>query len=262
MTDSDVHKEVDAARRALHAAETRATNRFQQAENDAFSFFHDADDVGRAARGNAIIRARREYDNAIEVARQKYAVRLQDIRERAGTWEDLVPRRNTGRIEWQSPQGRRWVEHREHDRVYIGTENQAGFQILPEHELADEMRRDEADAASRARARAGEALAREADAARLAIKRGLHGFTSGMPAVKARKIEEALDKQQGFSGRYMKRREFIEEAIAGGAQVVEHHGHGEFATVHKRLMLPSGSFYLESDVTKTGMDYAEFLQGL
>lgn len=76
-----------------------------------------------------------------------------------------------------------------------------------------------------------------------------------MPPVKARKIEETLDKKQGFSGQITRRRDFIENVISSGGKVTQMRN-------GRVLELPSGSFYTEKDVTKIGIDYAEFLSRL
>ena len=80
----------------------------------------------------------------------------------------------------------------------------------------------------------------------------LRGFTDDMSPITVRKIEIALKMRQGFSGKFMCRHQFIERAVADGA-IVEHHKTG------RRFILPTDSFYTEHDITKTGMDYAEYL---
>lgn len=155
--------------------------------------------------------------------------------------------------EWQSPNGKRWVEGTFPDgRLSVRTEGVAFAQVLPPAELEREIHRDEANARSRRMAHEAHEHEKAVEAEALAGKRGLHGFTANMPSVKARKIEEALDKTQGFSGKFMKRRKFIEQAVADGATIGTSRG--------KRVLeLASGSFFTERDVTATGIDYAEYL---
>ena len=66
--------------------------------------------------------------------------------------------------------------------------------------------------------------------------------------MQAGKRRAALNRTQGFSGRYMKRYQFAE--TAHGLRV----DHDK-----KRLYLESGSFYLFGDVTATLVDYIEWL---
>jgi hypothetical protein len=157
--------------------------------------------------------------------------------------------------EWQSPEGRRWIEGSTPDgRLLVRTEGLAFAQILPVSELDREIHRDESNAKSRLASRERIDRERAAEAETLTEKRGLHGFTEGMPSVKARKIEAALDKQQMFNGKIMKRRDFIEQSVADGAVVGLWHD-------KRVLQFPSESFMTERDVTSTALDYAEFLTG-
>lgn len=150
--------------------------------------------------------------------------------------------------EWQSPEGLRRAEVVGDGRIAIRTDGQPFAQILPASQLDAEIRRDEANYKSRraARERAEEETRVEA------AEHDLHGFTDGLPQVKAAKIAATLYKQQGFSGKVMRRHKFIEQAVADGA-VVEGHRTG------RRFVMAGGSFYTERDVTKIGLDYAEYL---
>ena len=90
-------------------------------------------------------------------------------------------------------------------------------------------------------------------AAALDTKRGLHGFTVGMPAVKARRIEETLAKEIHFRDAATEtRRAFIESQIAAG-WTVEKRPDGV-----RRFINPARDlFHDEKSLTKIGMDYAQ-----
>ncbi len=92
MNDGQVLNEVAAAKRGFKTAETRARKQLSTAKKEATDFFANADDVGRAARHNAIKRAEAAHDEALARARIRLIDRLEDLRARAGDWADLVPR--------------------------------------------------------------------------------------------------------------------------------------------------------------------------
>jgi hypothetical protein len=152
-------------------------------------------------------------------------------------------------IEWMSPHGKRWVARREGDRLFLATEGSPSFEIVRESDIDRQIQVDESQM-RRCQSASAEA---EAQVAKIEEKRGLHGFTASMPAVKARKIEETLDRQQGFSGRLMPRRVFAEGAVESGA-VVALSPKGD-----RRLVFPDGSFFAERDVTKIVLDYVDFM---
>ncbi|KKW46001.1 MAG: hypothetical protein UY96_C0010G0016 [Parcubacteria group bacterium GW2011_GWB1_56_8] len=153
--------------------------------------------------------------------------------------------------DWMSPVGRRWVERVDGGRVFIATEGERFSMIIRESELESEIRRDEANVAYRlaVRQKANEEAERIS-----AIQLNLHHFVSSMSQLKASRVESALVKTQGFSGRFMPRYLFIEEAVAAGATV-------EDWPSGRRFVLPGGSYYTERDITAIAFDYAEFLLG-
>lgn len=100
------------------------------------------------------------------------------------------------------------------------------------------------------------AIQKAAASERAAVDRGqtvgLEGFVAGMnPARKAKAIA-ALNKQQGFNGVVKPRGEMIAQCVAAGYQVVA-------TPTGRRLVGPDGRFWIESDITKTAMDFAQHL---
>lgn len=91
MTDQQVLAAVDRAKRAFKTAETKAQRRFYKEREEARNFFGSSD-VEQAARHNAIHRAEAVLDNELSTARIRLIDALEDLRERAGEWADLVPR--------------------------------------------------------------------------------------------------------------------------------------------------------------------------
>jgi hypothetical protein len=161
------------------------------------------------------------------------------------------------KTEWNSPEGKRRVEKIEDVpgrgvRYFIRTENLPSLMLLKPEELAGEIRRDESRFESRKKVKIQQEQELLDNKKVIEDKRGLHGFTEGMSPIKQRKIEEVLDTTQGFNGVFIKRRIYIENVVRDGAQVTSNQG-------GRRLELPKGTFYTERDITKVGMDYAEFL---
>ena len=75
----------------------------------------------------------------------------------------------------------------------------------------------------------------------------LNTFTSPMAAQKA---ADALRKQQGFNGKFMKRCQWVHENF----WQIERVDHDK-----QRIYMKSGSFLTFKDVTKTVVDYVEWL---
>ena len=97
LSDAAVHDEIDRIRRAYKSAETRARNVYSAENTRIFSYFHDNDDVTRAARANALQRAAITLSESLDQAFEKRAKALRDLRLRAGAWADLVPSSNMTR---------------------------------------------------------------------------------------------------------------------------------------------------------------------
>ena len=76
-----------------------------------------------------------------------------------------------------------------------------------------------------------------------------------MSPMNAGKMRAALDKNLGWHGGVAKRSAIIEELVGKGAKVVTSQG-GE-----RRLTSPDGSYLTGDTLTKTGLDYAEWLAG-
>jgi len=95
MTDGDVLDAMAKAKKTLKIAETKARRKFEKEKQRALAFF-DADDVGRAARHNAIRRAEVLESSEMSRAQDGYRRRLEEIRRGAGVWADLVPAAPSG----------------------------------------------------------------------------------------------------------------------------------------------------------------------
>lgn len=80
-------------------------------------------------------------------------------------------------------------------------------------------------------------------------------FAKGFSAMRKAKVLAALDTSVQNNGMVLTRKALIEEMVSEGAVVTVAEG-------SKALMRPSGSYLLQKHITKTGIDYAEFLISL
>lgn len=123
------------------------------------------------------------------------------------------------------------------------------MQLLPASELEEEIARDEANVASRTRARAAKETESAAEAQR--IRWG--GFTDSMTPRGRARADKTLSRQVSVQGNFNSRGSHVEILVSAGYSVVEHPKRGRI------LESPTGGFFTERDLTKTGLDYAEFL---
>lgn len=160
---------------------------------------------------------------------------------------------NTVGRTWMSPQGRRKVEQegeREGVLYYaISTEGFPAMELLPARELEDEIRRDEANVASRARARATQ----QAEVAAEAERARWRGFTDSMTPRGRARADKVLSRQVSVRGEFAPRGAHVEHLVDEGYRVRQDPRQGRI------LESPTGSFFTERDLTKIGLDYAEFL---
>lgn len=94
----------------------------------------------------------------------------------------------------------------------------------------------------------------DAEAPATADEDGVEAFLATMPAMRRAKALGALNGLMTFDGKTMRRREAISERIMSGATIVV----ADLAGT-RRLQRPNGAFLGESQITKTGMDYAAHL---
>ena len=152
---------------------------------------------------------------------------------------------------WNSSEGVREVvritiDPRSGETVYAVTTAGGLAHLLRDKEIALEIRRDSANYESRQRLRKSETQRMNTD--QEAARWG--GFTDGMtPTAKAR-TDAALARQVSVRGMFESRGKHIQTLVSEGFRVIGH-----------RLEDPSGSFFDEKSLTKTGLDYAKFLSG-
>lgn len=155
---------------------------------------------------------------------------------------------------WMSPQGERAVVDQgmrgSVEYVAITTADSTMAALLPLKELEGEIRRDESNVAFRAVT----AKRKQEEVEQLADLESLDGFEETLtPAARARAVKALTHKAIQHSGVFYKSsRDLIRALVAAGYEVA---GKGS----DRRLVSPDGSFFIQKDITKFGMDYAEFL---
>jgi len=137
--------------------------------------------------------------------------------------------------------------------LLIEVPGRTGHILLQPAELESEIDFDTRSLGSHQRMKEKSASVAAKASAEKAAYEETYGFADQLsPRSRARAIA-ALNKVQGFGGEYTSRREAILGFVKQGAKI-DHEG--RFGRV---LRMPSGSFWTEKDLTKTGMDFAAYM---
>ena len=127
----------------------------------------------------------------------------------------------------------------------ISTEGMRGLQLIPVSDLEAEITRDERNYQSRlaAQEQVSSREQQEKEAARW------KGFTDDMtPRGKAR-ADKVLSKQVSVQKKFARRGDHITRLVEEG-----------WTVQGRTLVSPTGSFFVEKDLTKIGIDFAAYLQ--
>ena len=124
----------------------------------------------------------------------------------------------------------------------------SGREILSSDDIDFEIRRD----ASRLKSK----VASDAEKERVSLDKkeneNTYGFADSFPPRIRQRIINALLKTMRFDGKIMTRKAYIERKVFDGSVVT---GRGS----NRRLENKRGQFVDQSQITKTAMDYAEYL---
>jgi hypothetical protein len=178
---------------------------------------------------------RRAFDKATESRLERRRAAREGVKKNPEVYVGLA---------WQSPQGTRTVINENNGRFAVQLEGARTAELFSEKDVLFEMRRDAANLASRHKV----AESRAAESSQQELEEDTQGFYDTMTPLQAHKARQALWVQQGFSGKYMTRKRFIEEKVAEGWTVEGVHFTG-----------PDGRYYTQKDITKTAIDYAKHL---
>lgn len=154
---------------------------------------------------------------------------------------------------WDTLEGKRTVvgklDSGEYLVTYPGkTADHPHKEILSADDISFEIKREKGRENNRAASAAKEAEEKQ----NLATKQNTYGFTDSMPpARKAKAIGTLLSKIM-INGELQSRKSYIEDSIKNGAYISTVGG-------NRVLKHKNGNFLFDKDITKTAIDYAEFL---
>ena len=161
---------------------------------------------------------------------------------------------------WESRDGTRVIEQRQlhptsgKEVFLVSTNgNQKFMAIIPVDQLEKEVSFDTRSLASQKKTLEKQKAEEEAEAAKKAERDDLDGFEKGMSPLAKKRALDALSKSIVFNGKLSTRRDYIRQRVAQGWGVVVHPKHG------RMFQGPEGNLLLEKDLTKIGLDYADFL---
>lgn len=153
--------------------------------------------------------------------------------------------------EWESVNGKAQVVGitvvAGQSRMVVKYENLELHELVKSEELVARIENDE----KRFLSRLPKPLAEITDIS-ITAKSKVEDFANQFPPLKRGKVISTLGKIVANDGRYVTRAELVEEMVADGGVVTVISG-------QKALQRQSGSYIEQSRLTKTGMDYAEYL---
>jgi hypothetical protein len=158
-------------------------------------------------------------------------------------------------FQWNSPKGtREIVTQQVHPRtgksIYgVSTAGLRFLELIEVSEIDAEIRRDEKNYEGHLRTQ--QRLEEEEKAK--AEQESWLGFTDQirLPTAKRRAID-ALNKQIGVKGKFASRGQHMINLVKAGYTLGR-------VTGQRALMSPEGSFFFEKDLSKTGLDFAQYL---
>lgn len=155
---------------------------------------------------------------------------------------------------WDSPQGLRQVVREEGGRFYVQTGARRALDMFTADQLREEQQRDRANLAYRERNQAEAKAALQAEAEEEArLQTALAGFTDGLTPMHRAKVVSALTTMRRFDGVTRQIIDQVRDLVNAGSLVKPHPRDG------RRLVGPDGSFLVEKDLSKTALNYAEYL---
>ena len=169
----------------------------------------------------------------------------------------LIPDSRDPRIgeTWQSGRGIEKIEFEYDGRYWYSTNGSRSCYSVVKQELDSYKETHAEEVDWRKRIDEKNKLEEERLAKEKADRYNDLGFTEGMPRIKRERIIEALNVRKNWSPSKlnMTRKDFIVESVNNGWSVL-YDKNGE-----RRLQGMERSFYDEKDITKIGMDFAEYL---
>jgi len=158
-------------------------------------------------------------------------------------------------FKWNSPNGAREIVRKQpHPQtgeiVYgVSTKSFSFLELIKAGDIESDIKRDEQNYELKLRTQQKQ----EEEAAAKAEKESWLGFTDRInsPTLR-RKVVDTLSKQAGINGRFKPRGQHIIDLVKSGWILGK-------MTGKRSLLGPEGSFFFEKDLTKIGLDFAEYL---
>lgn len=157
-------------------------------------------------------------------------------------------------LEWDAPGGKRVVTRKIGDDSYMVSapgrdpKNTMFQHILTSDDILFDMKND----ASRLKSMADKEKSDRNDTARVKDAEDTHGFADSFTPARRRKVIDALLVKVMNKGRIVTRKKLIEDAVSNGSIIGKFRG-------KKTLKHKDDSFLTDRDITKTAIDYAEYL---
>jgi len=179
---------------------------------------------------------------------------------------------------WQSIDGEKTVigqaQGRPEGWLEVKVEGQRFNQYLHSDELEREVEFDTKKLASRKKMDAAVRQEEKEEADKEAKRKDVKGFTDGKSSVAEGWILKILNKTASINGKVGKRKDLISDMVDNGYRIVEETKQEFIAdssgnkklqdvkTGNRIFQSPDGGFLDQKQLTKTGLDYAEYLSGL
>lgn len=156
--------------------------------------------------------------------------------------------------QWESPEGTRRVVGMQRGKLEIAVgDKQAGATgnvLLDPQELEREIAFDTKRIESR---KSQQETAAQAKLEQAKQDESINGYLATLEPMRAGTVKKALDVSVHNEGRPVTRRQLVEDRVSRGATVQPN------KTFGRVLQMPDGSFLTEKQLTKGGIDYAEWL---
>lgn len=169
--------------------------------------------------------------------------------------EPVTPAIGVG-YSWESPQGTRTITGQPlvngERRWVVRTKGQKDDHLFGLDQIEAEVARDKANLEYQSRAQAQRDAESQRQAQETAEREDIDGFADDQSDLQRRRIVSTLNKVIRYEGKEMTRKEWVRTLVDAGGRVAN-------TKDGRRIELADDMFIGEGDLTKTGMDYAEYL---
>lgn len=160
-------------------------------------------------------------------------------------------------LSWESVQGTRKVVQIDESRglAFIQTGDRRGAEIFPVNDVIKEMEFEQKQLASKQKMQKTVEEREAKEAAEKAKRENTYGFAENFPPMRRQKILDALLRQVKRHGDFVPLKQVVEELYSKNYEIVPH---AKFKQIAQSP--DGGSFMTQRDLTKTGLDYLQYLR--